>query len=184
MNDLVTVAPASTEATKKEWRCFHCDEVFTDHAAAADHFGVQIDDCADNVACKLNATEGLIVKMLREAQQELRIYHQEDNAAFQQFYALGAQHSTALLREEEKGYARGLEDAKKFPETLGLMCIPPTNDIRDAARYRCLRAAKASDDVTVEIFGDKEVCHLSGDRLDEEVDKVISKAPKVSEERS
>jgi hypothetical protein len=37
---------------------------------------------------------------------------------------------------------------------------------------------------TVEIFGDKEVCHLSGDRLDEEVDKVISKAPKVSEERS
>lgn len=23
----------------KEWRCFHCDEVFTDEAAARDHFG-------------------------------------------------------------------------------------------------------------------------------------------------
>lgn len=98
---------------QKTWRCFHCDEVFTDREVAADHFGVQIDGLADDVACKLNATEGLLVKMLREAQEELRQYHQEDNAAFRQFYALGADHSTALRREEEKGYARGLADARK-----------------------------------------------------------------------
>lgn len=103
------------------WRCFHCGEVFTDRESAAAHFGVQIDGCADDVACKLNATEGLLVKMLREAQMELRQYHEEDNAAFRQFYALGAEHSTAMRREEEKGYSRGLEDAKKHPETLGLM---------------------------------------------------------------
>lgn len=107
------------EPHSKTWRCFHCDEVFTDREAAADHFGVQIDGCPDEVACKINATEGLLVSMLREAQAELRLYHQEDNAAFRQFHALGAEHAMALRREEEKGYARGLEDAKKHPETLG-----------------------------------------------------------------
>lgn len=115
---MAEVARSAEES--KSWRCFHCDEVFTDRESAADHFGVQIDDCADTVACKLGATKKLLVKMLREAQEELRQYHQEDNAAFQRFYALGAEHSTSLRREEEKGYARGLEDAKKFPETLGL----------------------------------------------------------------
>lgn len=111
-------APSSNEQVS--WRCFHCAEVFTDREAAADHFGVQIDGCADDVACKLNATDGLLLKMLREAQQELRQYHQEDNAAFRQFYVLGADHATALRREEEKGYARGLEDARKHPESIGL----------------------------------------------------------------
>lgn len=101
-------------AKNKSWRCFHCDEVFTDRQAAADHFGVQIDGLADEVACKINATDGQLVSMLREAQAELRQYHQEDNAAFRQFYALGADHSTALRREEEKGYARGLEDGRRM----------------------------------------------------------------------
>lgn len=115
-----------------EWRCFHCDEVFTDRQAAADHFGVQIDGCADDVACKINATDGLLVSMLREAQAELREYRQEDNAAFQQFHALGAEHATALRREEEKGYARGLEDAKKHPELIGLMRANETKPSRNA----------------------------------------------------
>lgn len=100
----------SDEIVAREWRCFHCDEVFTDIDAAADHFGVQIDGTADEVACKLNATDGLLVKMLREAQEELRRYRQEDHEAYRQFYALGAEHATALHREEEKGYARGLAD--------------------------------------------------------------------------
>lgn len=115
------------------WRCFHCTEVFTDREAAADHFGVQIDGCADDVACKLNAKDGLLLKMLREAQRELRQYHQEDTAAFRQFYALGADHTTALRREEEKGYARGLEDAKKHPETLGLRSADETTTPRSTA---------------------------------------------------
>jgi hypothetical protein len=28
-----------TEIETDVWRCFHCDEVFTDHESAADHFG-------------------------------------------------------------------------------------------------------------------------------------------------
>jgi hypothetical protein len=104
------------EAEHKEWRCFHCGEVFTDRQAAADHFGVQIDGCADDVACKINATDGLLVSTLREAQAELRQYHEENNAAFREFYALGAEHAVALRREEEKGYARGLGDYNKLAD--------------------------------------------------------------------
>lgn len=101
------------------WRCFHCGDVFTDREAAADHFGVQIDGVADDVACRLNATDGLLVKMLREAQEELRRYHQEDNEQVRQFYALGAEHATALRRAEEKGYERGLADGRKLPRDGG-----------------------------------------------------------------
>lgn len=97
---------------RKQWRCFHCDELFTDREAAADHFGAQIDGLADDTACKLNATDGLIVKMLREAQEELRKYHQEDNAAYREFYALGAKHSTALLEAEQLGYDKGVAEMK------------------------------------------------------------------------
>lgn len=95
----------------KEWRCFHCDEVFTNYEAAAAHFGVQIDSCADEVACKLTTQEKTLVEMLREAQAELRRYHQEDTEQFRMFYALGASHGTALRQEEEKGYQRGLRDS-------------------------------------------------------------------------
>lgn len=110
MRGFSVIATPATDG--RSWRCFHCDEVFTDRDAAADHFGVMLDGVADEVACKINATDGLLVKMLREAQQELSRYHQEDNAAFREFYALGANHAAALRREEERGYERGLRDAR------------------------------------------------------------------------
>lgn len=151
----------SDEIVAREWRCFHCDEVFTDIDAAADHFGVQIDGTADEVACKLNATDGLLVKMLREAQEELRRYRQEDHEAYRQFYALGAEHATALHREEEKGYARGLADGhaealrtpKPTPTQPGTVelysrRVPTTTDYpwveyeRNTAAERCIHALR------------------------------------------
>jgi len=95
--------------TPREWRCFHCDEVFTDRDLAADHFGV----CETrDAACKLNAMEGGILSLYREAEATLDRYRREDNESFREFYRLGAAHSTALMREEEKGYARGLADGR------------------------------------------------------------------------
>lgn len=105
-------AALSAEEMKREWRCFHCDEVFTDKEAAADHFGVQIDGLADDCACKLNAKDGLILKMLREAQVDLRRYHEEDTALIREVYKLGGDHVTNARQQEELGYARGLRDAK------------------------------------------------------------------------
>lgn len=100
------------DSGKQEWRCFHCDDIFTDREAAADHFGIQIDGLADEPGCKLNQTEGGILKMLREANAELAKYRQEDDAQTRMFYALGAEHTVALRREEEKGYARGLANGQ------------------------------------------------------------------------
>lgn len=94
------------------WRCFHCNEVFTDREAAADHFGVQIDGLADDCACKLNATDGLLLKMLRESQEELRRYENESDPQSLIFYSLGAKHVVALREEEQKGYDRGLADGR------------------------------------------------------------------------
>ena len=91
--------------------------------------------CADDVACKLNATEGLLVKMLREV-QELRQYHQEGNETFKQFYALGADHAVALRRAEEQGCARGLRDAALPHETTDR-----EGDNRGLNAERCPNAA-------------------------------------------
>lgn len=108
MNDYM----ANDQPLAVPWRCFFCDEVFTDREAAADHFGVQIDGLADEPGCKLNAAEGGLLKILREFQTELAKYHEEDHESYRTFHALGAEHQVALQREEEKGYARGLADAK------------------------------------------------------------------------
>lgn len=95
-----------------EWRCFHCDEVFTTVEAARDHFGDGGGCDPEPPACKLNQMEGGLLKLYREALAEIHTYQIEDNASFREFYALGADHATALRREEEKGYARGLRDGR------------------------------------------------------------------------
>lgn len=53
------------------WRCFHCDEVFTDRAAAQEHFGSdewQVAGCI----LKLNEGERLLLGTIRELQQRNR----------------------------------------------------------------------------------------------------------------
>jgi hypothetical protein len=91
-----------------EWRCFHCDEVFTEPEAAQDHFG----DMTDQPACQLNALEGGILALYREAQRELHTWRVEDNASAREFYALGAKHHTALRDAEQAGYDKGLADSR------------------------------------------------------------------------
>jgi len=51
---------------------------------------------------------------------ELIGYRAEDTELCRAMYSMAADHAEALIREEEKGYARGLADAKAHPETLGL----------------------------------------------------------------
>jgi hypothetical protein len=91
-----------------EWRCFFCDEVFTDEKAAANHFGDTI--CSEPL-CKLAQVDGGIAKVVADLAIELDRYRREDNESFREFYRLGADHSVALRNEEQKGYDRGLADA-------------------------------------------------------------------------
>lgn len=89
------------------WRCFHCDEHFTLRSDAAAHFGYQQDATP---ACRIAPDLRGLIGVMRLQEGQLHRFRQEDSDAARQFYALGAEHSQALRREEEKGYERGLKD--------------------------------------------------------------------------
>jgi hypothetical protein len=100
--------------TQQQWRCFHCDEVFTAAADAAAHFG---DERDDEPLCKLAQVDGNLAKVIRDLQQELAAYRREDTASYREFYSLGADHARALIREEQKGYDRGVYDGRALSDT-------------------------------------------------------------------
>jgi hypothetical protein len=102
----------------EQWKCFHCSEVFDTPESAREHFGAS--ECS-KAACKLSPDIAGLVSIIRDQERELQKYRLEDSASYREFYALGVKHSQELRAEEERGYARGLEDAKKYPEILGLV---------------------------------------------------------------
>lgn len=92
----------SDAASGIPWRCFHCDELFIDKAAAAEHFGT---GPMQDPACAIGASERGLVGMIREQEAELRRYREDDHAAARTFHALGAEHATKERRAEEAGFA-------------------------------------------------------------------------------
>lgn len=89
------------------WTCFHCGETFPGNMAgqiaARLHFGASIHD---EPKCQISAHR------LRSMELQLRRYREEDTDLHRALHRLESEHATALRREEEKGYARGLRDAK------------------------------------------------------------------------
>lgn len=103
-------------AAPKEWRCFHCDDVFTNWGEARNHFGFTPEDGPP--ACKTTRGED---SELYHLKRRLELYQREDTELHQALHAKDAEMHTKVRQSEEAGYARGLEDAKKYPETIGLM---------------------------------------------------------------
>lgn len=97
------------------WVCFHCGEHFPGNMggayAARLHFGATI---YDEPKCQISAYK------LRAMEAQLRSYRNEDTPLHREIASLQADHAVALRRAEEQGYARGLDDAKRSPWTLGL----------------------------------------------------------------
>lgn len=91
------------------WRCFHCNEVFYEESAARLHFGSS--EMGDP-ACQVDAAT------LRSLEAELAGYREEDTELHRALAAKVSEMGLAVRRAEELGYARGLEDAKRFPEAL------------------------------------------------------------------
>src|SRR5579859_4298218 len=89
------------------WRCFHCDESFTDAESAALHFGKSE---RQNPICSVDAVE------YRSMEERVRRCNEEDSDLHREIYGMQARHYTELRREEEKGYACGLRDQNS--ETL------------------------------------------------------------------
>ena len=98
------------------WRCFFCDEIFTDAKTASDHFGDTI--CADPL-CKVAQIDGGIAQTIAKLAEQLNRFQIEDNTSFREFYALGADHHAALIQEEKKGYDRGLADGRALSASVG-----------------------------------------------------------------
>ena len=98
------------------WTCFHCGEhfapTFAGQQAARHHFG---DSPTEQPACTIDA------RAFRAMQDLCARYQSEDTELHREIQRLQADHAVALRRAEEQGYARGLEDAKKYPETIGLV---------------------------------------------------------------
>jgi hypothetical protein len=94
----------------KKWRCFHCDEVFTTEVDARNHFGR--DEGCETACLIKGAGEFALLQALRNAEDEITRFRNEDSDVIRSMWAMQADHSTALRREEEKGYARGLKDAR------------------------------------------------------------------------
>jgi hypothetical protein len=94
---------------RKQWRCFHCDEVFTSRRWAAEHFGA---DEGELPACKLASHEGHLVTYIRKLEDQLARYRQDDSDVMRSIMALQCEQASALRREEEKGYERGVRDMR------------------------------------------------------------------------
>ncbi|MDN7900134.1 hypothetical protein [Burkholderia cepacia] len=97
-------SPVEQPATAPIWRCFHCDEAFTDSESAALHFGTSE---RQSPACTIDVAE------YRAMEQRMHAYNEEDTELHRAVYCQQAQHQTELQRQEEKGYARGLADGMK-----------------------------------------------------------------------
>lgn len=102
------------------WRCFHCGDVLTSEVDGENHFGRRE---GAEPACKIKAAgEFALLQALRNAEDELERYRAEDSDVLRAMHSMAADHQVALRREEERGYERGLRDARLSPETSRAPC--------------------------------------------------------------
>lgn len=95
---------------KIHWRCFHCGEGFTkaQERWAREHFGAN--EFA-TPACHMRVPgEHHLLERLRRQEAELNGYRAEDTDLHRAIQAMSADHARALIREEERGYEKGLRD--------------------------------------------------------------------------
>lgn len=93
------------------WRCFHCNEVFTDKEQAALHFGHSE---IQQPACRFS------IEYIRWLEEQHRRNVEDDTEVLRATRSWASEHEKLRREAEELGYARGLRDAKKHPEELGL----------------------------------------------------------------
>lgn len=115
----VFAEPLPQPEPEQSWRCFHCDDVFIDRHAAAAHFGA---DEGRTPACQIKASEGGLVRALREAEDECeRVHLQLHGESADGLNAMRnnlGRHRAALESVEETGYDRGVADMRKQVERL------------------------------------------------------------------
>lgn len=120
------------------WRCFHCDEQFTDTDAARLHFGASE---YDKPACQVDVVQ------LRWLEAQHRRACEEDTDLHRTIRGMACEHERLRKRAEEEGYAKGLADAARasqpthaptaaptVPAGMVLMPLVPTSAMDDVMR--------------------------------------------------
>jgi hypothetical protein len=100
---------------KIHWRCFHCGEAFTKAQVrhARDHFGA---DQGETPVCLIREPgEYAVLRALRDAQDELTRYREEDTGLMRALMTMSCDHAQALRTAEETGYAKGVRDGRLHP---------------------------------------------------------------------
>lgn len=98
---------------KVHWRCFHCGDTFTlaQRKHAYLHFGM--DETKVSVCLMRVPGEYELLTALRQAEERLASWEEDRMPIVNALHGMRADHSQALIREEERGYAKGLRDARK-----------------------------------------------------------------------
>lgn len=122
----ILVHQPAASFTAYHWRCFHCAELFTDEATAAEHFGTRL---YQQPACQIDIAE------YRRMEETHRRHCEEDTDLHREIHRAHNDAATATRQAEERGYARGLEDAKKHPEELGLAPTSTAKPPTPAGKY-------------------------------------------------
>jgi hypothetical protein len=162
---LAAPAAAGMPQPVATWRCFHCDEVFTEEAAAREHFGSSE---RQQPACAIDIAE------YRRMEEAHRRQCEDDTDWHRAFYKLGCDHTQAMRQHGDAEYARGLRDGVNLPadspERAALFAPPtPASEVaQDAARYRWLRDKARSVDWSSYIsrLTYRTHCRTSGTEMD------------------
>lgn len=112
--------PASESSgvpARGEWRCFHCDDVFTNERWAREHFGI---DQSATPACKIRGADGSLLGVIRAQEDELRRLRaelsEENSRLVHAMMAIQSERDRAVRDAEEEGYGRGVRGMKAIAE--------------------------------------------------------------------
>lgn len=117
---------------KVHWRCFHCGETFTlkQERWAREHFGRRPD--AQPVCLIRTAGEAALLSALRKAEDLLESYRREDGDILRAMWSMQADHASALRREEERGYNKGVVDARVTDPAKQVLHVTTIESLADA----------------------------------------------------
>lgn len=115
---------------RRGWRCFFCDEFFTDETSAREHFGATEGakpGCMVKGKIMAGAEHGLLIA-LRRAESDLAAayerIHAESVEGMKAMREQAARHSAQMRNAEQLGYERGLRDGIDYKPPTGITEVP------------------------------------------------------------